>query len=110
MSEEYIFFKNRFKRRRKDMLEEIDRRTRYTVRATDVMCLTWYIKQSLDMMRSDVDEHILCWNILSTRECKVLYKYIKLLEDYMWNRLYDMAGQLEIPATCIYSNQIRKEV
>lgn len=96
MSEEYIFFKNRFRRRRKDMLNEIDRRTRYKVRTTDVMCLTWYIKQSLDNMRSDLDESILCLNTLSTRECKVLYKYIKLLEDYMWNRLYDIAGQLEV--------------
>ena len=93
MSEEYIFFKNRFRRRRKDMLDEIERRTRYSVRPTDVMCLTWYIKQSLDNMRSDVDESILCINSLSTRECKVLYNYIKLLEEYMWNRLYDIAGK-----------------
>ena len=96
MSEEYIFFKNRFRRRRNDMLDKIDKRTKYKVRSTDVMCLTWYIKQSLDMMCSDVDESILCENTLSTRESKVLYKYIKILEDYMWNRLYDMAGELEV--------------
>ena len=91
MSEEYIYLKDRFRLKRKDMIEEIDRRCGYKVRPTDVMCLTWYIKQTLESMRSNVDECILCTNTLSKRECKVLYTYINLLDDYLWDILYNIA-------------------
>lgn len=93
MSEEYTYLKDKFRRRRAEIQAEINRRFSYGMKPTDLMCATWYVKQSLERMRSDLDEHILCDNILSTREAKILYKYIDFLDDYMWNRLYDIAGK-----------------
>lgn len=93
MSEAYIYFKKRFRRRRSEIDAEIKRRFEHGVRPTDIMCTTWYVKQALDRMRSDVDENILCVNELSDKESKTLYKYIDFLDRYMWFKLYDIAGK-----------------
>ena len=93
MSEAYDFLKNKIRRRKSDIEAEINRRFEYSVRPTDLMCATWNVKQILDRMRSDVDEVILCENSISYKEAKVLYRYIDNLDDYVWSRLYDIAGK-----------------
>ena len=93
MSEEYTIFKNRFRRMRAEIEQEIDRRIDFGMKATDLMCVTWYVKQKIDRMRSDLDEHILSENTLSYRESRILYRYIDILDDTMWSILYNIAGK-----------------
>lgn len=93
MSEAYEIFKNKFRDKKRVLDTEVKTRFKYGVRPTDIMCVTWYVKQTIDRMRSEVDVHILCENTLSTREVKVLYKYIDILNDSYWDRLYNIAGE-----------------
>lgn len=93
MSEAYEYFKNRFRVRKKVIDTEIRTRFKYGVRPTDIMCVTWYVKLTLEGMKSEVDTHILCENTLSKREVKILYKYIGILNDSYWDRLYNIAGK-----------------
>lgn len=93
MSEAYVYFKSRFRRRKAEIDAEIERRFDKCVRPTDIMCATWYIKQTLDSMYNEIDIHILCENTLSRRERRTLHKYIDILNDSYWDRLYNIAGK-----------------
>ena len=87
----YEFLKKKFRHRKVEIEGEITQRFNIACRkATDIMCATWNIKLMIESMRRDVMDFE---DVLSDRERKVLYKYIEIVDCYMWSRLYDIAGE-----------------
>ena len=87
----YEFLKKKFRHRKAEIDNEIaDRFNTPCRRVTDIMCATWNIKLMIESMRRDVMDFE---DVLSDRERKVLYKYIEIVDYYMWSKLYDIVGE-----------------